>query len=180
MPAWLLKRQYLLLQRVVKKINSGSCLKSKSSDADSEDEITVQSLRKDRKSKLIVHKELSKLVLKSNSEDTSSDSSSSDVSSSFDSADDEYASISAKRRRKIPGKKKKKTGISAKSSDKVKFPQKWSHAHLTSEYVNRHLKFVELDLKLFVFRELELLLEGGLPKAEQEGRLDLLKKEYIL
>ena len=80
----------------------GSYSKSKSSDTDSEDEITVQSLRKDRKLKLLVQKELSKLGLKSNSEDTSSDSSSSDVSGSSDSSDDEYVNIS---------KKKKKTSI---------------------------------------------------------------------
>ena len=189
--------------------------KSKSSDSDSE-KITVQSLRKDSKLKQLVQKELRKLGLQSDSNDTSSDSSSSDGSSSSDSSDDECVKKSSKKKKqkkkkkkmrsndsssdssssggssssdssddeydqksakkKHKKKKKKKSGISAKSSDKVKFPQKWPHAHLQYEYVNRHLKYDELDFKLFVVGELEILSGENLPKAESKGRLSLLKK----
>ena len=58
----------------------------------------------------------------------------------------------------------------------MEFPQKWPHAHLQYEYVNRHLKYDELDFKLFVVGELEILSGENLPKAERKGRLSLLKK----
>ena len=49
--------------------------------------------------------------------------------------------------RKRKGKKhtKKKSGINANASDRVKNPQKWPHSHLQFEHVNKQVKFDELN-----------------------------------
>lgn len=142
-----------------------------------DNEVTVQSLRKDNELKRLVRKELSKLGLKS--EDSSEDSSSSSSSSSDSSEEDIYTSECSLRQQKKKKKKKhhkKKSGINAKSSDKVKFPQKWPHAHLQFEFVNKQVKFDELDFKLFIAGELEIISGERLPNAEKSGRINLLKK----
>ena len=89
---------------------------SKSSDSDSENKIMVQSSRKDGKLKQLVQKELRKLGLQSDSNDTSSDSSSSDGSSSSDSSDDESFKKSAKMK-KHKKKEKRKMRSNDTSSD---------------------------------------------------------------
>ena len=81
----------------------------------------------------------------------------------------------SKKDRKKKGKKHKK-GINAKASDKVKYPQRWPHAHLQYEYVNKQVKFDDLDLKLFIAGELEIIAEDDLSASEKGGRLELLKK----
>ena len=42
------------------------------------------------------------------------------------------------------------SGINAKASDKVRYPQRWPHAHLQFEYLNKQMKFEELDFKLLL------------------------------
>ena len=147
---------------------------SKDDNSDSETDITA--LRNDETLRKLVRKELSNLGL--DSYDSSSDSS----SSSSESTEDEYASAvstnskSKKSKKQKSKKHKKKSGISAKASDKVKTPQKWPHAHLQYEYVNKHVKFDELDFKLFIAGELEIISEEGISKAERSGRISMLKK----
>lgn len=154
-----------------------SAVQTDQSKEDSSDsEIDITALRKDEILRKLVRKELSNLGL--DSYDSSSDSS---ISSS-ESTDDEYASAvstnsKSKKNKKHKSKKhKKKSGISAKASDKVKTPQKWPHAHLQYEYVNKHVKFDELDFKLFIAGELEIISEEGISKAERSGRISMLKK----
>ena len=71
---------------------------------------------------------------------------------------------------------KKKSGIKAKASDKVKAPQKWPHAHLQYEFVNKEMKFDDLDYRLFIAGELEIISESSLSSVEKQGRINLLKK----
>ena len=102
----------------------------------------------------------------------SSTSSDSDSSSYFDSDD----SKSEKKSKKKRCKHKKKSGINAKASDMFRHPQKWPHAHLQYEHVNKQVKFNDLDFKLFIAWELEIISEESLASPERKGRLRLLKK----
>lgn len=147
-----------------------------SKDDNSDSEIDITALRNDETLRKLVRKELSNLGL--DSYDSSSDSS----TSSSESTEDEYASAvstnskSKKSKKQKSKKHKKKSGISAKASDKVKTPQKWPHAHLQYEYVNKYVKFDELDFKLFIAGELEIISEEGISKAERSGRISMLKE----
>ena len=69
--------------------------------------------------------------------------------------------------REKKGKKHKNSGINAKASEKVKYPQRWPHAHLQYEYVNKQVKFDDLDLKLFIADELEIIAEEHLFASEK-------------
>ena len=85
-----------------------------------------------------VKTELSKLGLKVISlkdEALSNESKSSETASSFDSES------LKKKKKEHKFKKHKKSGINAKSSDKVKDPQRWPHAYLQYVFVNKQVKF---------------------------------------
>ena len=171
-------------------------------DIDTE-QVTIDSLRQNPKLQKQVKKELSKLGLKVISlkdESTSSDSESSDTSSTSDSdlskkkkkkhkskknktdtetsdsSSSEDSDSSKKKKKKHKSKKHKKSGINAKSSDKVKDPQRWPHAYLQYEFVNKQVKFDELDFKLFLAGEISIIAADDLSESERKGRLDLLKK----
>ena len=171
-------------------------------DSDSE-QVTIESLRQNPKLQKQVKKELSKLGLKVISlkdESSSSESESSETTSSSDSesskkkkkkhkskknkADTESSDSSSsddsdaskKKKKKHKSKKHKKSGINAKSSDKVKDPQRWPHAYLQYEFVNKQVKFDELDFKLFLAGEISIIAADDLSESERKGRLDLLKK----
>ena len=60
--------------------------------------------------------------------------------------------VRRRKRKTISQKKHKKSGMNAKSSDKVKDPQQWPHAYLQYEFVNKHVKFDELDFNFFSWR----------------------------
>ena len=130
------------------------------------DELTIQQLRADDKLRHKVQKELKKHGLLSDM----SSSSSSESSSSEDSSSEN------EKKKKKKHKHKKKSGIKAKASDKVRHPQKWPHAHLQYEHVNKQVKYDELDFKLFIAGELEIISEDGISSTERQGRLKLLKK----
>ena len=131
------------------------------------DEITIQQLRANDDLRHKVQKELKKHGLLSDMSSSSSDSSSSDDSST---------SSDSEKKKKKKHKHKKKSGINAKASDKVRYPQKWPHAHLQYEHVNKQVKYDELDFKLFIAGELEIISEDGISSVERQGRLKLLKK----
>ena len=149
-------------------------------DSKLETDLTIHSLRNDEHLQSLVRKELKKMGLadkNDESSDTDSDRSfiSSSSSDSDDSSSDNHSNSKSKKKNKKK-KKKKKSGISAKASDKVKFPQEWPHAHLQYEHVNKHVKFQDLNFKLLVAGELEILSGEDLSKEERQGRLRLLKK----
>lgn len=130
------------------------------------DEVTIQQLRDNDKLRHKVQKELKKHGLLSDMSNSSSDSSSSE--DSLSSCENE--------KKKKKHKHMKISGINAKASDKVRHPQKWPHAHLQYEHVNKQVKYDELDFKLFIAGELEIISEDGISSTERQGRLQLLKK----
>ena len=146
--------------------------------------VDITTLRKDKKLKALVRKELKKMGLvepksKSESSEDSTESestSSSSSSSSLSSSDDESTDSECRSKSKKKTKKKLKSGINAKASDKVKFPQEWPHAHLQYEHVDKQMKFKELTFRLFVAGELEIISGEDLTTEEKQGRLKLLKK----
>ena len=136
------------------------------------DEININTLRQDEDLRKIVRKELEAFGLSSNqgSINTSSTQSSSSSSSS---SEERKKSKSRDKKKK---KHKLKSGITAKASDRVKHPQKWPQAHLQYEHVSKQIQFKDLDFKLFIAGELEIISEDGLPESERIGRTKLLKK----
>ena len=80
----------------------------------------------------------------------------------------------------------KKSGINAKASDRVKFPQSWPQAHLQYEYVNKQMTYDELDFKMFIGGELEIISSEGLPRSGGFAQIRetwqnfIIKKDYIL
>ena len=135
------------------------------------EQITIEDLRKNPKLQNKVKKELKKIGLSCNNLDSSSSSVSSSSSSESSSSSD---SESIKKKKKH--RKHKKSGINAKASDRVKNPQKWPHAHLQYEFVNKQMKFDELDMKMFIAGEMEIISAEDLSDSERKGRLNLLKK----
>ena len=136
------------------------------------DDIDLDALQKDKKLRQKARKELKLLQLLSDSDTDSSEGSSSE--SYFDSTD--TSDLDSKKKKKKQKHKKKKSGINAKASDHVKNPQKWPHSHLQFEYVNKQVKYDELDFKLFIAGELEIISDPDLSSSERSGRLTLLKK----
>ena len=76
--------------------------------------------------------------------------------------------------------KKLMSGIAAKATDRVKCPQVWPHVTLQDEYVSQELRFQDLDFRLLVAGELEII-GMNMGSADSKGRLELLKHlAYIL
>ena len=75
------------------------------------------------------------------------------------------------------GKKKSQTqsGMCAQATDVVKNPQDWPHSALQGDRVGVSYSFRELDCKLFVTGELELISRADNTEAEHDGRILLLK-----
>lgn len=142
------------------------------SENDCDAEINLDLLRNDKDLMRKVRKELKKQSLLSDSESCSSDNSYlDDYSSNYTSSDE-----SKNKKNKKKKHKKKKSGISAQASDRVRYPQRWPHSHLQFEHVNKQVRFDELDFKLFVAGELEIISDSELTSSERTGRLNLLKK----
>ena len=161
-------------QRVKKSCRSVKSKIEQDLETEIDEDIDIKSLRKDSALKKLVRKELVILGLQSSgSSDSSSDSSSSDSSSS---SSFQNSSCKGKKHKKKKKQGKKKSGIKSKASDKVKNPQKWSHAHLQYEYVNKQVTFEQLDFKMFIVGEREIISGEKISKIEKVGRLDLLKK----
>ena len=90
----------------------------------------------------------------------------SDISVSYESSDSSSSSDQKK-------KKKKKSGIRAKASDTVRFPQKYPQAYLRYEYTSSNISFEKLDFNLFIARELEICTCSKIKEVERSGRLNL-------
>ena len=54
-------------------------------------------------------------------------------------------------------RKTKKSGIKAKASDTVHFPQKYPQAYLRYEFTSSNISFDKLDFNLFIAGELEII-----------------------
>jgi len=69
-----------------------------------------------------------------------------------------------------------KSGIKVKSADKVVNPQSFPHNFLQFEYVSKDIEFKQLNFKMFVAGELEIINNFCKNRSEKEGRLKLLQK----
>jgi hypothetical protein len=78
------------------------------------------------------------------------------------------------------GKVPLQSGQVAKSTDQVIFPQNWPHIAIQSDKVGGSYSFHELDIRLFVTGELELLSSHRISPDEHEGRIRLLKQLMYL
>lgn len=105
----------------------------------------------------IVDEKMSHLGMCSTSEDSSPDSD------------------SAQKKRPKGKTVKSRSGIRAKPSDRVIFPQFWPQSGLQLEYAGKNIRYKDLSFNQFVAGELEII---GSCETEEEriGRLSLLKK----
>ncbi len=93
-----------------------------------------------------------------------------------DDDDDDDASDVGDQRGMLNGRRKKvKSGMDVKVTDRVLYPQLWSHNEVENEFSLSNLKFKELTLRLFVVGELEIITSSNISEIEQSSRLLLLK-----
>ena len=144
-------------------------------------ELTINTLRSDKKLKSKVASQLHKLALKDDGSDSEYDTACTDSSFSSDSDSDSESDYSHSSKKSRSSKKKKhkkskskRSGIKSKASDKVRFPQKWPHANLQYEFVNKNVAFTDLSFSLLVAGELEIIADCK--SSERRGRTALLKK----
>ena len=140
-----------------------------------DDQLCISDLRKMKHVKQKAKKKLASLGVFSSS-DSSSSSSSSYFDDSSSSEDTDSTSKKKKRHKKKKKSKSKKSGMTKKASDKVLYPQVWPQSFLQYEFVSEKTKFENLDMKMFVAGELEIILSGTVTSCECKGRLKLLKK----
>ncbi|RLC09100.1 MAG: hypothetical protein DRI57_22765 [Deltaproteobacteria bacterium] len=97
-------------------------------------------------------------------------------------SDSSGRSESERTRSMVPkrGRKILQSGIIAKATDMVKFPQDWPHIALQSDKVGGCYSFQELDYKLFASGELELISRALISDTERDGRTELLKQLIYL
>ena len=72
------------------------------------------------------------------------------------------------------------SGIMARATDMVRYPQDWPHIALQGDRVSGAYTFHELTVTLFVTGELELISKLNISPGEQEGRLRLLRQLMYL
>ena len=149
----------------------------------SDNDITINHLRKSKKLHKLVRKDLKKLGLdnvsdnsvnsdtqldsksgsaeilskssKKHTTDAAQKSSDTDTFISFDSSDSSSSSSDKKKKKKKD--KKKKSGIRAKAYDTVHVPQKYPQAYLKYEFTSSNLSFQSLEMNLFCAGELEII-----------------------
>jgi hypothetical protein len=68
-----------------------------------------------------------------------------------------------------------RSGLVAKATDIVKFPQTWPHVASQDDFSNQSIQFNNLDFRLFVAVELEIATSQDIQQGERAGRLRLLK-----
>jgi len=78
------------------------------------------------------------------------------------------------------GKKPLESGVCAKYTDIVKFPQDWPHIAIQGDKAGGSYTFHELDFKLFLTGEVELISRLNIGDAEHDGRLSLMKQLLYL
>ena len=94
----------------------------------------------------------------------------------LDSDDDSESDVEpAGSRTKQSRGRRLRSGMEAKATDVVDCPQFWPHVHLQLENTGRAFSFQELDLRLLVAGELEIISAPNIAPVELSGRLELLK-----
>mgnify|MGYP001547186676 CR=1 FL=1 len=144
----------------------GKSKTGKSKDQAQELQKELNAIARLSKSKLFQSQE--SLVLM---EDSSDEESSAEEVSSSEEADTPPS--------KRPGKKhtiSSKSGLRAKASNRVRFPQIWAHTALQLEFISSELEFASLNFPELVAGELEICTSPGTNREEQAGRLRVLKR----
>ena len=98
------------------------------------------------------------------------------TSSVSDSDTDSSSSVDKKKIKKIKKSNNKKSGMVAMATDHVVNPQIWPQTNLQYEYVNKGVTFQQLDFKLFVAGELEIISSKNIGDKEKKARVALLKQ----
>ena len=143
-------------------------------ESDSEsDDLTIKSMGLQKELKYVKKGQIGSKRMKKKKQRPVSDS---DSSSSSESDSDSDSASSSTENCKSKKSKAKKSGIVSKPTDKVKNPQSFPHNYLQFEYVNKDLKFKQLNFKQLVAGELEIISHFCKNEAENEGRLKLLQK----
>ena len=143
---------------------------------DSEKVMTINDLRNDDQIRYLLKKELKKLGLCEFLDGDDSSSESENESSVSNQSNSSESDVKKEHKHRVKKSRKKVSGINAKASDRVKYPQRWPQSHLQFEYVNKQMKFEDLDFKLFVAGELEIIACVDVYAVEKAGRLELLRK----
>ncbi len=77
----------------------------------------------------------------------------------------------------LPSRKRDlKSGLFDRSANNVATRQQWPHLWLRDEYPGKNLTFMDLDFKLFVAGELEIISSDRIPQLERVARTHLLKR----
>ena len=146
---------------------SSSTLKLYDSEADVESDLISSSEEKQTTSK---GKKLIKKNMRVKSDIVLTDTSDNEFVPSSSSHSDDYISKNRSSR------KSKMSGMVKKASDDVVNPQIWPHSLLQYEYVNKDTKYQDLDFRLFVAGELEIITTSKIKQSEKTARLSFLKK----
>lgn len=72
--------------------------------------------------------------------------------------------------------KKYRSGIAQRASDRVESPQLWPHVALMGEFITQNVTFQDLDFRLFVAGELEIVTSAQISDTQRAGRLHLIKQ----
>ena len=121
-----------------------------------------------------------KVVKFSKSSSSGKESCSTDSDSDSSSNDSSDYDLSSRLSSSNSKSKKLKSGLTVKSADKVVNPQFFPHNFLQYEYVSKDLEFKQLNFKMFVAGELEIINNFFKNRSEKEGRLKFYKKFLIL
>ena len=68
-----------------------------------------------------------------------------------------------------------KSGIDIKVTDRVVYPQRWPHHEVLNESVSSEIKYKDLTLRLLTLGELEIITSDDISDKEKSARLRLLK-----
>ena len=148
------RKQMLEQQKLVKQV------KKKEEDSDKKaaaDELNIEAIRKT----LGLDKKASQILKGFGVEESDSEEEDSDPTH--------------KLKEKSDKGRKLRSGMEAKASDIVINPQIWPHVALQIEHVGRNYAFHELDLRLLVAGELEIIMGDNVSEVERMGRLSLLQ-----
>ena len=95
-----------------------------------------------------------------------------EAASSASSGTDTDSEGDYKKKKKSKGSKRRsKSGLYKKASDRVSKPQDWPHLFLKREYASRDLRFAEMTMPMFVAGEIEIITACKNP-LEKEERLN--------
>lgn len=148
--------------RSVSSDSDGSVVTRKSNGSDRKDKVSLSELRALKHLQSKVEKKMEEFGL--------------DYSESSEESDSDVEDDRRMGRKRRKGEKKIKSGIEAESCSSVVSPQLFPHAMLQEDYVNKKVKFADLDFRLFVAGELEIITSEKIGSEERKARSEILKQ----